>query len=59
MAHVEATVAELCKLHRLAGHSPEHTLVDAKAVIEETIDGHDATLAERAVSHCIEHYFRE
>ncbi|MEO7455863.1 MAG: hypothetical protein ABIY52_06350 [Gemmatimonadaceae bacterium] len=57
IAELEASAATFCLLMRQAGHTPERTVIDAKAVIEETIDGHDATLAERAVSRCIEHYF--
>jgi hypothetical protein len=33
-------------------------LRDAKRVIEDVIDGEDATMAERAVLSCIQHYYR-
>jgi hypothetical protein len=33
-------------------------LVDAKRVIEQTIDGDDVPIAERAVESCIRHYYR-
>jgi hypothetical protein len=59
MDEVEAAAGDFCRLHRLAGHSPERALLDAKAVIEETIDGHDATVAERAVTRCIERFFHD
>ena len=58
VADVEVAVGRFCEAMRGAGQSPERTLIDAKAVIEETIDGHDLTLAELAVKRCIEHYFR-
>ena len=56
---VEAAAAGFCRVLRIAGEPPERALVSAKAVIEETIDGDDALLAERAISRCIEFYFRE
>ena len=58
VADVEVAVGRFCAAMRGAGQTPERTLIDAKAVIEETIDGHDLTLAELAVRRCIEHYFR-
>lgn len=59
MPELEATAGRFCMLMRLAGHTPQRTLIDAKTVIEETIDGDDATLATAAVSRCIEHYFKD
>ena len=34
-------------------------LIDATQVIEDAIDGHDVPIAERAVSSCIQLYFRD
>ena len=59
IGEVDAAAGRFCMLMRQAGHTPQRTLIDAKAVIEETIDGHDAILAERAITRCIEHYFRD
>ena len=56
---VDVAAGRFCMLMRQAGHTPQRTLIDAKAVIEETIDGDDAILAERAITRCIEHYFRD
>ncbi len=58
MKELESAAGRFCMLMRQAGNSPERTLIDAKAVIDETIDGHDATVAELAIRNCIEHYFR-
>ena len=56
---LEKAVSTFCHGAKLLGHSPERVLVDAKQVIEETIDGDNARLAERTVSTCIQQYFRE
>lgn len=56
---LESAVTAFCHQARLLGHAPERVLVDAKHVIEETIDGDNARLAERTVSICIQQYFRE
>ena len=56
---LETAVATYCHGARLLGHPPERVVVDAKQVIEEAIDGNNARLAERAVSICIQRYFRE
>ena len=56
---LEEAVAAFCHGSRLLGRSPERVIVDAKQVIEEAIDGDNAILASRAVSSCIQHYFRD
>ncbi len=56
---LEKAVSTFCHGAKLLGRSPERVLVDAKQVIEETIDGDNARLAERTVSICIQQYFRE
>ena len=56
---LEEAVAAFCRGSRLLGRPPERVIVDAKQVIEEAIDGDNATLASRAVSSCIQHYFRD
>lgn len=58
VGRVEAAAARLCRVLRREGHSPERALMDAKQVIAETIDGHNMAAAERAVSSCIQHYYR-
>ena len=47
-----------CRALRQRGVTPERMLVDAKRVIEQTIDGDDVPIAERAVESCIRHYYR-
>ena len=56
---LEAAAAHFCQVLRRQGLSPERMLIDAKQVIEGTIDGDDRPLAERAVLNCIQHYYRE
>ena len=56
---LEKAVSTFCHGAKLLGRSPERVLVEAKQVIEETIDGDNARLAERTVSTCIQQYFRE
>jgi hypothetical protein len=58
IGEVEAAAAKFCQALRGQGESPERTLIDAKRVIEETIDGHHQSTAERAVLSCIQHYYR-
>ena len=58
LGEVEAAAAHFCRALRQQGVPPERMLVDAKRVIEETIDGADAPIAERAVESCIRHYYR-
>ena len=55
---VEAAAARFCRALRAQGQSPERTLIDAKEVIEDAIDGDNVAMAERAVRSCIQHYFR-
>ena len=59
VGHMEAAAAKFCQTMRRSGMPPEGAVRPAKQVIEETIDGHNQSLAERAVSRCIEYYFRE
>lgn len=56
---VEAAAARFCRVLRERGETPEQTLIEAKRVIERAIDGDDVVVAERAVSSCIQHYFRD
>ena len=58
VGEVEAAAAQYCRALRARGAPPERMLIDAKRIIEETIDGHDAPIAERAVESCIRHYYR-
>lgn len=55
---VEAAVASYCRALRKRGMSPQDALKQAKRVIDEVIDGHQASVAERAVTVCIAHYYR-
>jgi hypothetical protein len=54
---VEAAAARFCEILRRTGHSPQATLIDAKRVIEEAIDGESKPIAERAILSCIQHYY--
>jgi hypothetical protein len=58
LGEVEAAAAHYCRALRQRGVAPERMLIDAKRVIQQTIDGDDAPLAERAVESCIRHYYR-
>jgi hypothetical protein len=58
LGEVEAAAAHYCRALRQQGVAPERMLIDAKRVIEQTIDGDDVMLAERAVESCIRHYYR-
>ena len=58
VGEMESAAAQFCREARRNGHPPERMLRDAKRVIEDVIDGHDATMAERAVRSCIQHYYR-
>jgi hypothetical protein len=57
IGEVEAAAARFCEVLRKTGHSPEATLIDAKRVIEETIDGDNKPVADRAILSCIQHYY--
>ena len=59
IGQMEAAAAQFCQALRRSGQPPERMLIDAKRVIEEAIDGDDVAMAERAVSSCIQHYYRE
>lgn len=56
---VEAAAARFCLALKRVGRSPEATLIVAKEIIEEAIDGEAKPVAERAVLSCIQHYYRE
>jgi hypothetical protein len=58
VGEMESAAAQFCREARRNGHPPERMLRDAKRVIEDVIDGDDATMAERAVLSCIQHYYR-
>jgi hypothetical protein len=58
VGEMESAAAQFCREARMNGYPPERMLRDAKRVIEDVIDGHDATMAERAVLSCIQHYYR-
>jgi hypothetical protein len=58
VGEVEAAAARYCRTLRDAGYSPQSMLIDAKKVIEDAIDGENVPVAERAVTSCIQHYFR-
>ena len=55
---VEAAAAHFCQALRRHGHAPERMLIEAKQVIEGAIDDENRPLAEKAVTSCIEHYYR-
>ena len=57
VGEVEAAAARFCEVLRRTGHTPEATLIDAKRVIEEAIDGDSVQLAQRAILVCIQHYY--
>jgi hypothetical protein len=59
IGNLEAAAAHFCQALRQEGVSPERMLIDAKRVIEETIDDSNRALAEKAVLSCIQHYYRE
>ena len=58
VGEMESAAAQFCREARRNGLPPERMLRDAKRVIEDVIDGDDATMAERAVLSCIQHYYR-
>jgi hypothetical protein len=58
IGEMESAAAQFCREMRRLGHPPERMLRDAKRVIQETIDGHDVPMAERAILSCIQHYYR-
>ena len=58
LGEVESAAAHFCRSLKQEGVPPERMLIDAKRVIQETIDGDDAPVAERAVESCIRHYYR-
>ena len=55
---VEVAAAQFCQALRRHGHSPERMLIEAKQVIEGAIDDENRPLAEKAVTSCIQHYYR-
>jgi hypothetical protein len=57
VGEVEAAAARFCEVLRRTGHTPEATLIDAKRVIEDAIDGDSVLLAQRAILSCIQHYY--
>ena len=57
VGEVDAAAARFCEVLRRTGHTPQATLIDAKRVIEEAIDGNSVSLAERAILSCIQHYY--
>ena len=59
VAELEAAAARFCQALRRQGVAPERMLVDAKQVIDEVLDGDNVLLAERVVTSCIQHYYRE
>jgi hypothetical protein len=58
IGEVESAAAQFCRELRRQGYPPERTLMDAKRVIHDVIDGDDVPVAERAVLSCIQHYYR-
>jgi hypothetical protein len=58
LGEVEAAAAHFCRALKRLGVPPERMLIDAKRVIEDTIDANDGIVAERAVESCIRHYYR-
>jgi hypothetical protein len=58
VGEVEAAAAHFCRALRDIGHSPQSMLIDAKKVIEDAIDGENVPIAERAITSCIQHYYR-
>ena len=58
VGEVEAMAAQYCEAMREAGFTPQGMLIDAKKVIEDTIDGDDVPVAQRAIASCIERYYR-
>ena len=58
VGELESAAAQFCRELRRQGLPPEKVLKDAKRVINETIDGENVPVAERAVLSCIQHYFR-
>lgn len=59
IGEVEAAAARFCRALKAEGKTPERTLIDAKEVIHDAIDGSDGATAERAILSCIQHYFRD
>ena len=58
LGQLEAAAAHFCQAMRQQGETPERMLIYAKRLIQETIDGDDIPVAERAVLVCIQHYYR-
>lgn len=59
VGEVEAAAAHFCQALKRTGRSPEATLIVAKQVIHDSIDGEGQDVAERAVRSCIQHYYRD
>jgi hypothetical protein len=55
---LEVAASRYCSLLHNRGCSPERTVVLAKEVIDEAIDDHDRSVAEKAVLICIQQYYR-
>ena len=58
-ARVTSAAAHFCEVLRARGMSPQGTVVEAKRVIADAIDGDHALLAEKAVLSCIEQYYTD
>ena len=56
---LDAAAAHFCKALRRTHHTPEGMLIEAKRVIQGAIDDDDRPMADKALSSCILHYFRE
>lgn len=59
IGEVEVAAAHFCQTLKRSGRTPEATLIVAKQVIHDALDGEAQAVAERAVESCIQHYFRE
>ncbi|MEP6729554.1 MAG: hypothetical protein ABJE10_02895 [bacterium] len=59
IGEVEVAAGKFCQALRRIGHTPERALIDAKRVIDDTIDGDAVGVAERAVASCIRYYFQQ
>lgn len=55
---LDDAAASFCVLLKHLGYSPEQTLIDAKKVIDDALEGHDIPTAERAVLMCIQQYYK-
>ncbi|HEX9484658.1 MAG TPA: hypothetical protein VF929_08750 [Gemmatimonadaceae bacterium] len=55
---LDDAASSFCLLLKQLGYSPEQTLIDAKKVIDDALEGHDIPTAERAVLMCIQQYYK-